>query len=226
MQFFIKKTAFSIAKTEQILYNYFVYIYIKTSEVYDMSTTTIIIHVFMLLGGLAFFLFGMNVMSSGLEKLSGGKLQSTLNKATNNTFKSLFLGAGITVAIQSSSALTVMLVGLVNSGIMSLRSTVGVIMGSNIGTTLTAWLTSLTGIESSGPISLLKPSSFSPLLAFIGIVLTMMSKSNKKKESENSKIKQMVSALMLLFRFYYISYVVVHIVPFLILNFQLLFLNV
>ena len=150
-----------------------------------MSTTTIIIHVFMLLGGLAFFLFGMNVMSSGLEKLSGGKLQSTLNKATNNTFKSLFLGAGITVAIQSSSALTVMLVGLVNSGIMSLRSTVGVIMGSNIGTTLTAWLTSLTGIESSGPISLLKPSSFSPLLAFIGIVLTMMSKSNKKKDIGN-----------------------------------------
>lgn len=150
-----------------------------------MSTTMIIIHVFMLLGGLAFFLFGMNVMSSGLEKLSGGKLQSTLNKATNNTLKSLTLGAGITIAIQSSSALTVMLVGLVNSGIMSLRSTVGVIMGSNIGTTLTAWLTSLTGIESDGPIALLKPSSFSPLLAFVGIVLTMMAKSNKKKDIGN-----------------------------------------
>ncbi|MBQ4561096.1 MAG: Na/Pi cotransporter family protein [Clostridia bacterium] len=147
--------------------------------------TSILIQVFMLLGGLAFFLFGMNVMSSGLEKLSGGKLQSTLNKATNNTAKSLVLGAGITIAIQSSSALTVMLVGLVNSGIMSLKSTVGVIMGSNIGTTLTAWITSLTGIESDGPIALLKPSSFSPLLAFIGIVLTMMSKSNKKRDIGN-----------------------------------------
>ncbi len=147
--------------------------------------TSILIQVFMLLGGLAFFLFGMNVMSSGLEKLSGGKLQSTLNKATNNTAKSLALGAGITIAIQSSSALTVMLVGLVNSGIMSLESTVGVIMGSNIGTTLTAWLTSLTGIDSSGPIALLKPSSFSPLLAFIGIALTMMAKTTKKKDIGN-----------------------------------------
>lgn len=150
-----------------------------------MSSTEIIIHVFMLLGGLAFFLFGMNVMSSGLEKLSGGKLQSTLNKATNSTPKSLALGAGITIAIQSSSALTVMLVGLVNSGIMALESTVGVIMGSNIGTTLTAWLTSLTGIESNGPVALLKPSSFAPFLAFIGIVLTMLSKSTKKKDIGN-----------------------------------------
>lgn len=147
-----------------------------------LTTTELLIKLFMLLGGLAFFLFGMNVMSSGLEKLSGGKLQTTLNKATDNTAKSLLLGAGITVAIQSSSALTVMLVGLVNSGIMSLRSTVGVIMGSNIGTTLTAWLTSLTGIESDGPVALLKPSSFAPLLAFIGIALTMISKSNKKKD--------------------------------------------
>ena len=147
--------------------------------------TGILIQIFMLLGGLAFFLFGMNVMSSGLEKLSGGKLQSTLNKATNNTAKSLALGAGITIAIQSSSALTVMLVGLVNSGIMTLDSTVGVIMGSNIGTTLTAWLTSLTGIDSSGPIALLKPSSFAPLLAFIGIALTMIAKSSKKKDAGN-----------------------------------------
>ncbi|MBR6514168.1 MAG: Na/Pi cotransporter family protein [Clostridia bacterium] len=145
----------------------------------------ILIQTFMLLGGLAFFLFGMNVMSSGLEKLSGGKLQSTLNKATNNIFKSLALGAGITIAIQSSSALTVMLVGLVNSGIMSLGSTVGVIMGSNIGTTLTAWLTSLAGLGDDGFTALLKPSSFSPLLAFIGILLTMMSKSTKKKDIGN-----------------------------------------
>ncbi len=145
--------------------------------------TGILIQIFMLLGGLAFFLFGMNVMSSGLEKLSGGKLQATLNKATNNTAKSLALGAGITIAIQSSSALTVMLVGLVNSGVMTLGSTVGVIMGSNIGTTLTAWLTGLTGLDNtSGFVTLLKPSSFSPLLAFIGIVLIMMSKSTKKKD--------------------------------------------
>ncbi|HIU71826.1 MAG TPA: Na/Pi symporter, partial [Candidatus Galloscillospira excrementipullorum] len=91
-----------------------------------------------LIGGLAFFLYGMHVMSSGLEKLAGGKLEKTLRKMTSNPFKSLLLGAGITIAIQSSSAMTVMLVGLVNSGIMQLGQTVGVIMGSNIGTTLTA----------------------------------------------------------------------------------------
>ncbi|MBE6572908.1 MAG: Na/Pi cotransporter family protein [Ruminococcaceae bacterium] len=136
----------------------------------------------MLLGGLAFFLFGMNIMSSGLEKLSGGKLQQALQKITSNPAKAMALGAGITIAIQSSSALTVMLVGLVNSGIMTLSSTVGVIMGSNIGTTLTAWILSLAGIESSGPIALLKPSSFSPLVAFIGIAFIMMAKSTKKKD--------------------------------------------
>ncbi len=142
----------------------------------------VLIHAFMLLGGLAFFLFGMNTMSSGLEKLAGGKLQQTLNTMTSNVFKSLFLGAGITIAIQSSSALTVMLVGLVNSGVMALESTVGVIMGSNIGTTLTAWILSLSGIESDGFLSLLKPSSFSPLLAFIGIAMYMVAKTNKKKD--------------------------------------------
>ena len=102
---------------------------------------------FTLFGGLAFFLYGMNVMSSGLEKLSGGKLEKMLKSLTSNPFKALALGAGITIAIQSSSALTVMLVGLVNSGIMNLNQTIGIIMGSNVGTTLTAWILSLSGID-------------------------------------------------------------------------------
>ena len=142
-----------------------------------------IFDVFLLLGGLAFFLYGMNVLSGGLEKLSGGKLERTLRKMTDNPFKSLVLGAGITIAIQSSSAMTVMLVGLVNSGIMQLSQTVGVIMGSNIGTTLTAWILSLAGIESDNVfIKMLKPESFSPLVAFIGIALVMMAKKQKKKD--------------------------------------------
>ncbi len=141
-----------------------------------------IIDVFTLLGGLALFLYGMNVMSVGLERIAGGKLESMLRKMTSNPFKALLLGTGITCAIQSSSAVTVMLVGLVNSGIMQLSQTVGVIMGSNIGTTITAWLLSLTGIQGDALwIKLLKPSSFSPLIAFIGILLFMIAKSDKKK---------------------------------------------
>ena len=125
-----------------------------------------IFSIFTLLGGLAFFLYGMNVMSSGLEKVAGGKLEKMLKAMTSNPVKSLALGAGITIAIQSSSALTVMLVGLVNSGIMELGQTIGVIMGSNIGTTLTAWILSLSGIESSNFfLRLLKPESFSPIIA-------------------------------------------------------------
>ena len=136
-----------------------------------------------LFGGLALFLFGMNTMSNGLEKLAGGKLEAILKKMTSNPLKSLVLGAGITAVIQSSSAVTVMLVGLVNSGIMDLASSVGVIMGSNVGTTITAWMLSLVGIESDNIfIKLLKPSSFSPILALIGVVMTMMAKSNKKKD--------------------------------------------
>jgi len=143
-----------------------------------------IFNVFTLFGGLAFFLYGMNVLSSGLEKLAGGKLESMLRKVTSNPFKSLLLGAGITIAIQSSSAMTVMLVGLVNSGIMQLGQTVGVIMGSNIGTTLTAWILSLSGIEGDNIfIQMLKPSSFSPVLAFIGILMIMMAKSDKKRST-------------------------------------------
>ncbi len=136
-----------------------------------------------LFGGLALFLYGMNVMSQGLEKLAGGKLESILKQMTSNPVKSLVLGAGITAVIQSSSAVTVMLVGLVNSGIMDLAGSVGVIMGSNIGTTITAWMLSLVGIESDNVfVKLLKPSSFSPVLALIGVVMTMMAKSTKKKD--------------------------------------------
>ena len=142
-----------------------------------------IFSVLSLLGGLAMFLYGMNTMSSGLEKLSGGKLQSTLQKMTSNTFTSLLFGAGVTIAIQSSSALTVMLVGLVNSGILQLEQTTGVIMGSNIGTTLTAWILSLTGIDSSNVLlSLLKPENFSPVIALAGIIMIMVCKTQKRKD--------------------------------------------
>lgn len=134
-------------------------------------------------GGLAFFLFGMHVMSQSLEKIAGGKLEATLKKMTSNPFKSLALGAGITIAVQSSSAMTVMLVGLVNSGIMQLEQTVGVIMGSNIGTTLTAWLLSTAGIKSDNVlISMLKPENFAPIVALIGIIMIMMSKKKKRQD--------------------------------------------
>ncbi|MBP3413825.1 MAG: Na/Pi cotransporter family protein [Clostridia bacterium] len=142
-----------------------------------------IFSVITLIGGLAFFLYGMSVMSDGLERMSGGKLERSLKKLTSNPFNSLLLGAGITIAIQSSSALTVMLVGLVNSGIINIGQTVGVIMGSNIGTTLTAWLLSLVGIETDNVwIKLLKPENFSLIFAFIGILLIMLSKKAKRKD--------------------------------------------
>ena len=154
-----------------------------------MNIQAILFPVFTLLGGLAFFLYGMNAMSGGLEKLAGGKMETTLKKMTSNKFASMGLGAGITIAMQSSSALTVMLVGLVNSGIMALEQTVGIIFGSNIGTTLTAWILSLAGIETgegggigSFLISLLKPTNFSPIVALIGIIFIMMSKSQRKKD--------------------------------------------
>lgn len=136
-----------------------------------------------LFGGLAFFLYGMHVMSSGLEKLAGGKLEGALKKMTANRFAGLLLGAGITIAIQSSSAMTVMLVGLVNSGIMQLGQTISVIMGSNIGTTLTAWLLSLVGIESDNFfMAMMKPENFSLVFAFVGALLIMMAKSQRKKD--------------------------------------------
>ena len=133
-----------------------------------------------LFGGLAFFLYGMNVLSDGLESMAGSKLESSLRKMTSNRFKALALGAGITAAIQSSSAVTVMLVGLVNSGIMSISQSIGVIMGSNIGTTMTAWILTLAGVESENTfIKLLKPENFSLVFAFIGIILIMASKKPK-----------------------------------------------
>ncbi len=136
-----------------------------------------------LIGGLAFFLFGMNIMSSNLEKVAGGKLEVILQRLTSNLWKSLALGAAITIAIQSSSALTVMLVGLVNSGIMELANTVGVIMGADIGTTLTAWILSLSGIQSDNIfMSMLKPANFSPIVALIGVGLIMEAKQQKKKD--------------------------------------------
>ncbi len=143
-----------------------------------------IFNVFSFLGGLAFFLYGMNVMSAGLEKVAGGKLESTLKKMTSNRFKTLSLGMIITMVIQSSSAMTVMLVGLVNSGIMNFGQTIGIIMGSNIGTTITAWILSLAGLEGDNFfVKLLKPDTFAPILAFIGIALFMFSNKEKKKEA-------------------------------------------
>ena len=151
-----------------------------------METEFSIFNIFTMLGGLAFFLYGMKVMSTGLEKLTGGKLEAALQKMTSNRIKAILLGMGVTIAIQSSSAMTVMLVGFVNSGLMSLEQTVGVCFGSDIGTTLTAWILSLVGVESSNPfIRMLKPSSFSPLVALIGVMMIMVCKKHKKKDIGN-----------------------------------------
>ena len=135
-----------------------------------------------LLGGLAFFLYGMHIMSESLEKIAGGKLEKILKTITSNPLKGLMLGVGVTAVIQSSSAVTVMLVGLVNSGLMKLSQAIGVIMGSNIGTTATAWILSLAGIQSDNTwVALFKPDSLTPLLAFVGMVLFFIAKSNKNK---------------------------------------------
>ncbi|MCQ2740079.1 MAG: Na/Pi cotransporter family protein [bacterium] len=136
-----------------------------------------------LIGGLAFFLYGITVMSAGLEKVAGGKLEYFLKSMTSSRWKGLGLGMGITAIIQSSSAVTVMLVGLVNSGIMSLSQSVGVIMGSNIGTTITAWLLSLAGIQGTENVIIrcFKPETFTPILAMIGVAMIMAAKSNKRK---------------------------------------------
>lgn len=137
----------------------------------------------MFMGGLAFFLYGMTVLSSGLEKLAGSKLEGILKTATKSRFRALLLGTGITIAIQSSSATTVMLVGLVNSGIMNLGQTVGMIMGSNIGTTITAWILSLAGIEGDAIwVKMLKPENFSMVFAFVGAMMIIISKNKKKRD--------------------------------------------
>lgn len=136
-----------------------------------------------MLGGLALFLYGMQVMGDGLAKISGGKLEKILENLTSSKLKAVLLGLGVTAVIQSSSATTVMVVGFVNSGIMKLTQAVGIIMGANIGTTVTAWILSLAGIESNNFfVSLLKPSSFAPILALIGIVLLMFTKNSRKKD--------------------------------------------
>lgn len=140
--------------------------------------------IFTLLGGLAIFLFGMNVMGEGLEKRSGDRLSSILEHLTSSPLKGLLLGAAVTAVIQSSSATTVMVVGFVNSGIMKLSQSIGVIMGANIGTTMTSWLLSLTGLEGDNfLIQLVKPSSFAPVLAFIGMIFIMFSKSDNAKHT-------------------------------------------
>ena len=140
-----------------------------------------VFNVFSLLGGLALFLFGMDIMGKALEKQAGGQLQKILSKLTDNPLKGFFLGLCVTAVIQSSSATTVMVVGFVNSGIMELHQAIGVIMGSNVGTTVTSWILSLSGLQGdSFWIQLLKPTSFSPLLAFIGILL-YMGKNEKRK---------------------------------------------
>ena len=138
-------------------------------------------NVFSLLGGLALFLFGMDIMGKALEKQAGGHLQKILSKLTDNPLKGFFLGLCVTAIIQSSSATTVMVVGFVNSGIMELHQAIGIIMGSNVGTTVTSWILSLSGLQGdSFWINMLKPTSFSPILAFIGILL-YMGKSEKRK---------------------------------------------
>ena len=133
-----------------------------------------------LIGGLAMFLYGMDLMGKSLALVSGSKLQSILENLTSNRFKGVLLGAGVTAVIQSSSATTVMVVGLVNSGIMKLRQAIGIIMGANIGTSVTAWLLSMTGIESSNVfIQMLKPSSFCPILAIVGVAILMFNKNER-----------------------------------------------
>ena len=143
-----------------------------------------IFNILPLIGGLCLFLFGMNIMGSALEKSAGGRLNALLGRLTANRFKGFLTGLGITAVIQSSSATTVMVVGFVNSGLMTLRQATGVIIGANVGTTVTAWILSLTGIQGTSVLlQLLKPSSFTPILAAAGIVLYMMCRSGKKKDA-------------------------------------------
>lgn len=143
-----------------------------------------IFDVLTMIGGLCLFLFGMNIMGQALERRAGGKLHTVLGKLTNNKAAGFFTGMGVTSVIQSSSATTVMVVGFVNSGIMTLKQAINVIIGANVGTTVTAWVLSLGGIDSSNPvIQMLKPTSFTPVLALIGIVFYMFCKSDKKHDN-------------------------------------------
>ena len=142
-----------------------------------------IFSVLTMVGGLALFLYGMQVMGDGLAKVSGGKLERILENLTSNPIKAVLLGTGVTAVIQSSSATTVMVVGFVNSGIMKLNQAVGIIMGANIGTTVTSWILSLSGLQGDNVfVKLCKPSSFSPLLAVIGVIFLLFIKDEKKKD--------------------------------------------
>ena len=137
-----------------------------------------------LIGGLSLFLFGMNIMGQALERRAGGQLRALLEKLTTGKLTGLLTGLGVTAVIQSSSATTVMVVGFVNSGLMNLKQAINIIMGANIGTTVTAWILSLTGIDSGNLfVRLLKPSSFTPVLAFLGIIFYMFCKNAKKKDT-------------------------------------------
>ena len=143
-----------------------------------------IFHVLTMIGGLCLFLFGMNLMGQALERRAGNRLRTLLGKMTGKVMTGFLTGLGVTAIIQSSSATTVMVVGFVNSGLMTLRQAINVIMGANVGTTITAWLLSLAGIDSGSTwVQLLKPSSFTPVLALIGIVLYMFCKQNRKKDT-------------------------------------------
>ncbi len=145
-----------------------------------------IFNIFSLFGGLALFLYGMNIMGDSLERIGGGKFERILEKVTSNPIKGVLVGALVTAVIQSSSATTVMVVGFVNSGIMKLAQAIGIIMGANIGTTITSWILSLSGIEGdSFFVQILKPINFTPILALIGIVLQMFSKKDSHKNIGN-----------------------------------------
>ena len=139
-----------------------------------------------LIGGLSLFLYGMKIMGDNLEKMAGGKLEKILEKLTSKKIMAVLLGLVVTAIIQSSSATTVMVVGFVNSGIMALKQAIGIIMGANVGTTITSWILSLTGIQGDSLlIKLLKPANFSPIFALCGIILIMANKDGKKKDIGN-----------------------------------------
>lgn len=161
----------------------YVIIEIQIEKVYNYKEKDMdIFGVLTMIGGLVLFLFGMNVMGDGLEKLSGGTLEKVLEKLTSKKIMAVLLGAAVTAVIQSSSATTVMVVGFVNSGIMKLSQAVGIIMGANIGTTVTSWILSLSGIEGDSIfIQMLKPTSFAPVLAVVGIIMYMSAKSDKRR---------------------------------------------
>ena len=155
----------------------------KEKENYVKGEIMDIFGVLSFVGGLAMFLYGMSAMGDGLTKLSGGKLEYLLEKLTSKRIMAVLLGAGVTAVIQSSSATTVMVVGFVNSGIMKLNQAVGIIMGANIGTTITSWILSLTGIQSDNfIIQMFKPTSFSPVLAIVGVIFILFINDSKKKD--------------------------------------------